>query len=156
MARLDRFRMSAIRSLLGANRTSRQSHGANDPGCVKTKKIVEGRERFFQDRVKSDSLANFCAPKREFAKCPCYRIRPFKRFYTPRPLPHITAQCANKESLGIIATHRVDRRAIPSRNADRNPSYRGNTVSLTASGARSGWPASNGGAGLYSRLSWIA
>ena len=32
LARFDRFRMSAIRSLLGANRTSRQSqNGANDP-----------------------------------------------------------------------------------------------------------------------------
>jgi hypothetical protein len=32
MARFDRFRMSAIRSLLGANRTSGESqNGANDP-----------------------------------------------------------------------------------------------------------------------------
>ena len=61
-----------------------------------------------------------------------------------------------KESLGIFVAHAVDRRAIPSRNADRALSYRGNTVSLAASGARSGWPASNGGSGLYSRPSWIA
>jgi hypothetical protein len=32
VARFDRFQMSAVRSLLGENRTSRQSqNGANDP-----------------------------------------------------------------------------------------------------------------------------
>src|SRR5262249_57459305 len=50
----------------------------------------------------------------------------------------------------------VDRQAIPSRKADLAFSYRGKTVALAASGARSGWPESNGGSGAYSRPSWMA
>src|SRR6516165_2267122 len=57
-----------------------------DPGCVKTQKIVERRERFFQDEVKSDSLRNFCAPKREFAKGPFYRLRSPSCFYAAKTL----------------------------------------------------------------------
>ena len=44
-------------------------------------------------------------------------------------------------------------RAIPSRNAIRACSYRGKTAALTASGAESGWPESNGGCGSYSMAS---
>ena len=65
-------------------RTTSAAVDANDPGCVKTQKIVERRERFFQDGVKSNSLANVCAPKRESAKCLFYRIRPLGRFYTTK------------------------------------------------------------------------
>jgi hypothetical protein len=75
-------------------------------------------------------------------------IRGWGATYLLRSVPHA--------GLGICAAHAVDKRAIPSRNADRAFLYRGNTVSLAASGAQSGWPASNGGSGLYSRPSWIA
>src|SRR6516225_8843498 len=87
------FLMSAMRSLLGANWTSKQSqNGANDPGCVKTQKIVERRERFFQDEVKSDSLRNFCAPKREFAKGPFYRLRSPSCFYAAKAHSGLTTR----------------------------------------------------------------
>src|SRR5262249_10516820 len=43
-----------------------------------------------------------------------------------------------------------------SRNAVLAFSYRGKTAALTASGARSGWPEWNGGAGSYSIPSWLA
>jgi hypothetical protein len=60
------------------------SLSAFGPGCVKTQKFVERRERFFQNGAKSDALANFCAPKRDFAKCPFYRIRSPRRFSTAK------------------------------------------------------------------------
>ena len=47
-------------------------------------------------------------------------------------------------------TQAVDRRAISSRTLIASFSYRGNTASLAAPGAQSGWPASNCGSGLYS------
>src|SRR5215831_7435544 len=45
--------------------------------------------------------------------------------------------------------------SIPARRANLAFSYRLNKADLTAAGARSGWPESNGGSGSYSMPSWI-
>ena len=57
---------------------------ANDPGCVKTRKIGESRECFFLYQLKSDMLANICAPKRGLDKRLFYRRHASLSFYTAK------------------------------------------------------------------------
>jgi hypothetical protein len=57
---------------------------ANDPGCVKTRKIRESREYFFLHQLKSDMLANICAPKRGLDKRLFYRRHASLSFYTAK------------------------------------------------------------------------
>ena len=57
---------------------------ANDPGCVKTRKFGESRECFFLHQLKSDMLANICAPKRGLDKRLFYRRHASSSFDTAK------------------------------------------------------------------------
>src|SRR6516162_123328 len=78
-----------------------------------------------------------------FSKC-CFAVLMLHCISRGVEPPNITVHC------------NADRRASPSRKTHLAFSYRGKTVALAASGAQSGWPASNGGWGCQAVCSlWL-